>query len=57
MEVQKKHFDEIFEFKGKWDVPSKCGLRILTVTAESGTVTELTMTTRVRRLPMPERPC
>ena len=29
MEVQKKHFDEIFEFKGKWHVPSKCGLRIL----------------------------
>ncbi|HOO43034.1 MAG TPA: hypothetical protein PLC77_04900, partial [Bacteroidales bacterium] len=22
-------FDEIFDFKGKWDVPSKCGLRIL----------------------------
>ncbi|HPW78800.1 MAG TPA: hypothetical protein PK676_05960 [Bacteroidales bacterium] len=29
MKVQKKHFDEIFDFKGKWDVPSKCGLRIL----------------------------
>jgi len=29
MEVQDKHFDEIFDFKGKWDVPSKCGLRIL----------------------------
>jgi len=29
MEVQSKHFDEIFDFKGKWDVPSKCGLRIL----------------------------
>ncbi|NLA15438.1 MAG: hypothetical protein GX877_02735 [Bacteroidales bacterium] len=30
MEIQRdKHFDEIFEFKGKWEVPSKCGLRIL----------------------------
>ena len=29
MEVQSKHFDEIFNFNGKWDVPSKCGLRIL----------------------------
>jgi hypothetical protein len=29
MEVQSKHFDEIFDFKGKWDVPSKCGLKIL----------------------------
>ncbi|HPX79880.1 MAG: hypothetical protein GX281_02830 [Bacteroidales bacterium] len=29
MEVQHKHFDEVFEFKGKWDVPSKCGLKIL----------------------------
>ncbi|HHV02317.1 MAG: hypothetical protein WCQ69_08320 [Bacteroidales bacterium] len=29
MEVQSKHFDEVFDFKGKWDVPSKCGLRIL----------------------------
>ncbi|MDR0413440.1 MAG: hypothetical protein LBH61_06555 [Dysgonamonadaceae bacterium] len=28
MEVPEKYYDEIFEFKGQWDVPSKCGLRI-----------------------------
>ena len=29
MRVSEKYFDEIFEFKGQWDMPSRCGLRIL----------------------------
>ena len=29
MKVPEKYYDEIFEFKGLWDVPSKCGLKIL----------------------------
>ena len=29
MKVPEKYYDEIFEFKGQWDVPSKCGLKIL----------------------------
>lgn len=29
MEASFKEIDEIFNFKGLWDVPSKCGLRIL----------------------------
>jgi hypothetical protein len=29
MRVQEKYYDAIFEFKGEWDVPSRCGLRIL----------------------------
>ena len=30
MKVPEKYYDEIFDFKGLWDVPSKCGLKILT---------------------------
>ena len=30
MKVSEKYYDEIFEFKGLWDVQSKCGLKILT---------------------------
>ena len=30
MKVPEKYYDEIFDFKGRWDVPSKCGLKILT---------------------------
>jgi len=30
MKVPEKYYDEIFEFKGQWDIPSKCGLKILT---------------------------
>ena len=30
MKVPEKYYDEIFEFNGLWDVPSKCGLKILT---------------------------
>jgi hypothetical protein len=29
MKVQDKYFDEIFGFKGLWDAPSKCGLKII----------------------------
>ena len=28
MKVSEKYFDEIFEFKGQWDMPSRCGLKI-----------------------------
>ena len=28
MEVPEKYYDEVFNFKGQWDVPSKCGLKI-----------------------------
>ena len=30
MKVPEKYYDEIFDFKGQWDMPSKCGLKILT---------------------------
>lgn len=29
MRVPGKYYDEIFDFKGQWDVLSKCGLKIL----------------------------
>lgn len=29
MKVPEKYYDEIFDFKGQWDVASKCGLKIL----------------------------
>ncbi|MDR3297623.1 MAG: hypothetical protein LBS94_05250 [Prevotellaceae bacterium] len=29
MKVSEKYYDEVFEFKGQWELPSKCGLRIL----------------------------
>ncbi|MDR1342499.1 MAG: hypothetical protein LBK18_04480 [Prevotellaceae bacterium] len=28
MKVSEKYYDEIFDFKGQWDMPSKCGLKI-----------------------------
>lgn len=28
MKVSAEYFDEIFEFKGEWDMPSTCGLKI-----------------------------
>lgn len=28
MKVPKEYYDEIFEFKGQWDMPSACGLKI-----------------------------
>ena len=29
MQVPKKYYTEIFEFSGQWDIPSKCGLKII----------------------------
>jgi hypothetical protein len=29
MQVSEHYYDEIFDFKGLWDVPSKCGLKIV----------------------------
>ncbi|MCR5114940.1 MAG: hypothetical protein K6A95_04590 [Bacteroidales bacterium] len=29
MKVDNKYFDEIFDFAGQWDMPSKCGLKII----------------------------
>lgn len=28
MKVPKEYYDEIFEFRGQWDMPSSCGLKI-----------------------------
>lgn len=28
MKVNDKYFDEIFDFAGQWDMPSKCGLKV-----------------------------
>jgi acetyl esterase/lipase len=30
MKVTDKYYDEVFDFKGQWDVPSRCGLRVIT---------------------------
>ena len=32
---KKNYVDEIFEFKGLWDMPSKCGLKIVELTNET----------------------
>ena len=29
MRVPEKYYDRIFDFRGQWDVPSRCGLKIL----------------------------
>ncbi len=29
MKVSDKYYDEVFDFLGQWDVPSKCGLKII----------------------------
>jgi hypothetical protein len=29
MKVPERYYDEIFDFNGQWDVPSKCGLKLL----------------------------
>jgi hypothetical protein len=29
MKVPEKYYDEIFDFKGQWDMPSRCGLKII----------------------------
>ena len=30
MKVSDKYYDEIFDFLDQWDMPSKCGLKIIT---------------------------
>jgi hypothetical protein len=29
MKVSETYYTEIFDFKGQWDIPSKCGLKII----------------------------
>jgi hypothetical protein len=29
MKVSETYYDEIFDFKGQWEMPSKCGLKII----------------------------
>jgi hypothetical protein len=29
MQISETYYDEIFDFKGQWEVPSKCGLKII----------------------------
>lgn len=29
MKVSPKYYDEIFDFAGQWDMPSKCGLKMI----------------------------
>jgi len=41
MRVQEKYYDEIFNFKGQWDMPSRCGLKILQQEKTIVIVTEL----------------
>ena len=41
MRVQEKYYDEIFDFKGQWDMPSRCGLKILKANKPVVIVTEL----------------
>jgi hypothetical protein len=41
MQVPEKYYDEVFNFKGQWDVPSRCGLRILRQEKTIVIVTEL----------------
>ena len=41
MRVPEKYYDEIFNFKGQWDMPSRCGLRILSREKTVVIVTEL----------------
>ena len=30
MKVAEKYYDEVFDFAGQWELPSKCGLKIIT---------------------------
>ena len=41
MQVPEKYYDEVFNFKGQWDIPSRCGLRILRQEKTIVIVTEL----------------
>jgi hypothetical protein len=41
MRVPEEYYDEIFDFKGEWDLPSRCGLRVLMREKPVVIVTEL----------------
>jgi hypothetical protein len=41
MQVPEKYYDEIFDFKGQWDMPSRCGLKIICGEKTTVIVTEL----------------
>jgi hypothetical protein len=41
MLVPEKYYDEIFSFKGQWDMPSSCGLKIVRNEKTAVIVTEL----------------
>jgi hypothetical protein len=41
MKVPEKYYDEIFDFKGQWDMPSRCGLKIVSGQRTTVIVTEL----------------
>jgi len=41
MRVPEKYYDEIFDFKGQWDMPSRCGLKIFKKEKTVVIVTEL----------------
>jgi len=39
--VPEKYYDEVFDFKGQWDMPSRCGLKIVRKEKNIVIVTEL----------------
>jgi len=41
MRVPEKYYDEVFDFKGQWDMPSRCGLKIIRKEKTIVIVTEL----------------
>jgi hypothetical protein len=41
MRVPEKYYDEVFDFKGQWDMPSRCGLKIIQKEKPIVIVTEL----------------
>jgi hypothetical protein len=41
MQVPEKYYDTVFEFKGQWNVPSRCGLKIIQGEKPVVIVTEL----------------
>jgi hypothetical protein len=41
MRVPEKYYDEIFSFKGQWDMPSRCGLKVIQGDRPVVVVTEL----------------
>jgi len=41
MRVPEKYYDEIFNFNGQWDLPSRCGLKIIRREKPVVIVTEL----------------